>query len=332
MSFGEIAAMAGGHAEARAIQVALKLGIFEALARGPLDEASLARNIDADARATGLLANALAALGVLHKSESSFALTDSARRYLLRDSSEYLGGMILFDGALWDEWGRLERSIRTGNPARNPDMFQSTLEETVRFIRAMDSLVRARGDASWVADHLDLCNVGSLADLGGGPGTYVAAMLKRWPHVRASIWDLPATLAVAREVLAEREPTVHDRIGLVTVDYLKDKLPPGADAIFMSNIIHSEAEQTNAALMKKCFDALSPGGMLIVKDHIMNRGLTRPAAGAVFALYLLLTTHGRDFSFDEVCSWMRDAGFRDLEERALPSPPFTSSMVIAHKA
>lgn len=71
--------------------------------------------------------------------------------------------------------------------------------------------------------------------------------------------------------------------------------------------------------------------MLIVKDHIMSRDLTSPAAGAVFALYLLLTTHGRDFSFDEVCCWMRDAGFSNIEERALPSPPFTSSMVIARK-
>ncbi|HLX37417.1 MAG TPA: methyltransferase, partial [Candidatus Binataceae bacterium] len=157
------------------------------------------------------------------------------------------------------------------------------------------------------------------------------AMLKRWLQLRASIWDLPATLAVAREVLAEREPTIQDRIGLVTVNYVKDVLPRGAETIFMSNIIHSENEETNAALMRKCFDALDAGGMLIVKDHIMNRALTEPAAGAVFSLYLMLTTHGHDFSFDEVCSWMEAAGFRDIEQRALPAPPFTSSMVIAHK-
>jgi hypothetical protein len=331
MGFGDIAAMAGGHAEARAIQVALKLGLFEALLRGQLDEASLARAIKGDARATGLLANALAALGLLDKSAERYTLTDAARRFLIRDSAEYLGGMILFDAALWNEWGRLEDSIRTGQPARTPDMFQSAPEDTARFIRAMDSLVRARGDAVWVAENLDLREVRSIADLGGGPGTYVAAMLKRWPHLRATIWDLPATLIVAREVLAEREPTVHDRIEMEAVDYLKSALPAGADAIFMSNIIHSEAEETNAALMKKCFDAMNPGGTLIVKDHIMNRELTHPAAGAVFALFLLLTTHGRDFSFDEICCWMRDAGFSDIEERALPSPPFTSSMVIAHK-
>jgi SAM-dependent methyltransferase len=331
MGFEKIAAMAAGHAEARAVQVALKLGLFEALSRGSLDESALARAINADARATMLLANALAALGLLEKRDDSYTLTEEARRYLLQQSREYLGGMILFDAALWDVWGRLEDSIRTGKPARTPDMFQGTREDTARFIRAMDSLVRARGDAAWVADNLDLGAVGTVADLGGGPGTYVAAMLRRWPHLRATIWDLPATLGIAREVLAEREPTVHDRIELMSVDYIKNHLPIGADAIFMSNIIHSEAEDTNAALMKKCFEALNPGGILIVKDHIMNRELTRPAAGAVFALYLLLTTNGRDFSFDEICSWMRDAGFRALEERALPSPPFTSSMVIAHK-
>jgi hypothetical protein len=331
MGFGEIAAMAGAHAEARAIQVALKLGLFEALSPGQLDEAAVARAIKGDARATGLLANALAALGLLEKSDGRYTLTDAARRYLIRDSAEYLGGMILFDAALWNEWGRLEDSIRSGKPARTPDMFQNAPEDTARFIRAMDSLVRARGDAVWVAENLDLGEVRSIADLGGGPGTYVAAMLKRWPHLRATIWDLPATLTIAREVLAEREPTVHDRIETESVDYLKGQLPYGVDAIFMSNIIHSEAEETNAALMKKCFDALNSGGMLIVKDHIMNRELTHPAAGAVFALYLLLTTNGRDFSFDEICWWMREAGFRDLEERALPSPPFTSSMVIAHK-
>jgi 3-hydroxy-5-methyl-1-naphthoate 3-O-methyltransferase len=324
--------MAGGHAEARAIQVALKLGLFDALSPRALDENALAHRIGTDPHATGLLANALTALGLLEKNDGRFALTGASRIYLLRDSAEYLGGMILFDGALWDVWGRLEDTIRTGQPARTPDMFQSTPEETARFIRAMDSLVRARGDATWVAENLDLRNVQHIADLGGGPGTYAAAMVKRWPHLRASIWDLPATLAVAREVLAEREATVQDRIGLVTVDYLKDMLPRGADAIFMSNIIHSEDAETNAGLVRKCFEALDGSGMLIVKDHIMNRELTEPAAGAVFSLYLMLTTHGRDFSFDEVCSWMDAAGFRDIERHALPAPPFTSSMVIAHKS
>jgi hypothetical protein len=332
IGFAEIAGMAGGHAEARAIQIAVKLGLFEALSSGDRDETGLARQIKTNRHAAGVLANALTALGLLSKNhDGQFALTTASRRYLLKESREYLGDMILFDAALWNVWGRLEDSIRNGSPARTPDMFQGTREDAARFIRAMDSLVRARGDAEWVAENLDLSDVSTIADLGGGPGTYVAAMLRRHPNLRASIWDLPATLEAARVVLAEREPLVHDRIEMVRVDYLHDQLPGKTDAIFMSNIIHSESAATNAALMKKCFDAINPGGWLMVKDHVMNRELTDPPAGAVFGLYLLLTTRGRDYSFDEISSWMRDAGFDRIEDQKLPSPPFTSSMVIAHK-
>jgi hypothetical protein len=83
--------------------------------------------------------------------------------------------------------------------------------------------------------------------------------------------------------------------------------------------------------MRKCFRALAPHGILMIKDHIMNAALTEPAAGAVFSLYLLLTTRGRDYSFEEVSGWLREAGFPDIRLEPLPSPPFTSSMVLARK-
>lgn len=323
--------MASGHAEARAIQTALKLGLFEALAKGDADETALAQALGGEPRATALLANALVALGLLKKADGRFGLQGAARRYLVESSEEYLGGMILFDESLWDVWGRLDESIRSGNPARTPDMFQGTPEETYRFIKAMDSLVRARGDARYLAENLDLSGVDTILDVGGGPGTYVAAMLHRWPAMRAIICDLPATLAVARRILAEREPDVMDRIELVEADYSRDELPGPCDAIFMSNIIHSDPPETNALLMNKCFRALAPRSHVFIKDHIMNAELTEPRAGAVFALYLLLTTRGRDYSFDEVRGWLVKAGFSDVREQRLPAPQFSSSLVVAEK-
>jgi SAM-dependent methyltransferase len=331
MEFAELAGLAGGHAEARAIQVAVKLKMFEVLAREPLDEAGLAAAIHSDRRATALLANALVSLGFLAKPAGRYDLNDASRRYLLESSDEYLGGMILFDEALFGTWAHLEDSIRSGAPARTPDMFQSRPDDTERFIRAMDSLVRARGDARHVAEHLDLSGVDSIADLGGGPGTYLAAMLRRWPHLSAAVYDLPATLEVARRVLAEREPEAAARIELKTVDYLHDELPGPRGAIFISNIVHSEDADTNAELMRKCFRALRSDGLVIIKDHVMNRDLTEPRAGAIFSLYLLLTTRGRDYSYDEVSGWLAAAGFVDIRLQPLPAPPFTSAMVIARK-
>jgi 3-hydroxy-5-methyl-1-naphthoate 3-O-methyltransferase len=331
MDFAELSALASGHAEARAIQTALKLGIFDVLERSPLDDAALAAAISTNRRATALIANAMVALELLDKRENRYSLTEASRRYLLRSSAEYLGGLILFDETIFQTWTNLEQTIRTGLPARPTDMFQSRPEETERFILAMDSLTRARGDPAYVANRLDLSKVSRIADIGGGPGTYTVALLRRWPHLRGAIYDLPATLEVARKILAEREPAALARIDLVRVDYLYDEIPGPCGALFMSNIIHNEDETDNAQLFRKCFRALEPGGLMIIKDHIMSADLTQPRAGAIFALYLLLTTRGRDYSFDEVSRWLSDAGFVDIKHEALPSPPFTSSMVTARK-
>jgi SAM-dependent methyltransferase len=331
LDYTRLIAMAGGHAEARAIQTALKLGLFEALHPNERDSGTLATAINCEKRATMLLANALVAIGLLHMDQSRYGLTNVAERFLLRRSPEYLGGMILFDEALWNTWGKLEESIRSGSPSRPADMYQSHPDETHRFIRAMDSLVRARGDAAWVARTLDFSRAQLIADLGGGPGTYLIEFLRQWPNLRGILFDLPATLEVAREMVESQANEVQDRLSLNELDYSHSEIPGPLDVIFMSNIIHSEDEAENATLVAKCYRALASGGLLVIKDHIMERGLTAPAAGAVFSLYLLLTTRGRDYSFDEVAEWMRNAGFTNVVLQALPSPPFSSSMVMARK-
>jgi 3-hydroxy-5-methyl-1-naphthoate 3-O-methyltransferase len=331
MEFSELAAMAGAHAEARAIQVALKLGMFEALAQQALDAGRLAAAIACEPRATAILGNALTALGLLEKHEDRYHLSSDSRRFLIAAAPEYLGGMILFDEAIFPLWTQLEDSIQSGSPARTPDMYQGRPEETRRFIRAMDSLVRARGDAVYLAANLDLSGVRAIADVGGGPGTYLFEFMRRYPNLKGAILDLPATIAVAREVLAERGGDFATRIELIEYDYHREEVPPGYDAIFLSNIIHSEDEAANRALLGRCYRGLDRGGMVVVKDHVMNAGLTQPAAGAVFSLYLLLTTTGRDYSFEEVGQWLREAGFSGVHCQALPSPPFSSSIVTARK-
>ncbi|MGH7248755.1 MAG: methyltransferase, partial [Pseudomonadota bacterium] len=329
MEFAELAAIAGAHAEARAIQVALKLGVFEAIGEHPVSAADLARVLGSDPRTTEVLASAVVALGLLALDgpDGRYSLSAASRRFLVKSSPEYLGGLILFDEAIFPLWSSLEAAVRSGRPARTPDMFQNDPAETERFIRAMDSLTRARGDALWVAENLDLRGARTIADLGGGPGTYLAALIRKYPAAAGEIWDLKATLEVARKILAEREAEAAARIRLRPVDYLKGELPGPVDAIFISNIIHSETAAANSELMRKCFRSLVRGGTIVVKDHVMNRELTHPRSGAVFSLYLMLTTRGRDYSFEEISGWLGDAGFTGLRRQDLPSPPFSSSLV-----
>ena len=150
--------------------------------------------------------------------------------------------------------------------------------------------------------------------------------------MKGAILDLPPTLTVAREILEERDRGLAGRIDLIEYDYRDRDLPAGFDAVLLSNIVHSEDVAANRALVRRCYRGLNRGGILIIKDHVMNADLTQPAAGAVFSLYLLLTTPGRDYSFEEMGEWLGEAGFGDIIRRDLPSPPFSSSLVIARKA
>jgi SAM-dependent methyltransferase len=328
MDFSDLSSISGGFVGARILQVAVKLGVFDVIGiQGSLPE-EIASALGTNPRATELLLNALVALGALSKEGGRFHNTEASLTYLVRTSPRYFGGMILFEEGLWDIWGRLEDSIITGKPARDPDMFQKREEERERFIMAMHSLVMARGDARILSDTLDFGWARSMIDIGSGPGTYPMEFLKRYPHLRITVFDLPGTLKVTRRVLEEEG--MLGRIEIVEGDYNTDEIPSGFDIAFLSNIIHSEDEETNRRLMKKVYGILNPGGEVIIKDHILDDTLTNPAVGALFSIQMLLTTRGRDYSFREVKGWLEDAGFKGIEWITL-APPLTSSLVIGRK-
>jgi SAM-dependent methyltransferase len=328
MDFSELNRLSSGFILSRIIQVAARIGIFDKIeARGTTSE-EVASCINTSPRATELFLNALVAIRLLSKESGKYFNTAISRNYLVKNSPKYFGGMIVFEHNLWDMWGKLEESVRTGMPSRKPDMFQNTEDETEKFILAMHSLVKARGDAEVVSHLLDLGWANSLIDIGSGPGTYPIEFIKKYPQLAITIFDLPGTLRVTRKVLEEEHKI--GQISLFEGDYRKTKIPDGFDVAFLSNIIHSEDETTNQDLMKNIYEALNTGGLLVIKDHILNEDLTSPAVGAIFSITMLLATNGRDYSFKEVSRWLEKAGFKYIEWKQL-SNTLESSLITARK-
>jgi len=329
MEFTDLARLAGGYLEARAIQVAVSLGVFEALERRSLDAPAVASSVNADPRATEIFLNALTSLGLLEKKAELFSLSTIASTYLVKSSPKYYGGMMLFDASLWDAWGALAQAVRTGKPVRPPDMYQSDTEATERFIYAMHSLVQARGDAEILAQTIDFSEVTELLDVGSGPGTYPIHLCRKYPKLRATIFDLPGTLKITEKFV--RESGVGDRIRLVRGDYRRDPIPGKYQMALLSNIIHAESAEENEGLMRKIHACLDRSGKIVIKDHILDDSLTHPPVGVAFSLLMLLTTEaGRCYSFNEVKGWLEKAGFKELREIAL-AYPLTSSVVTGVK-
>jgi SAM-dependent methyltransferase len=327
MEFRELARINSGYAESRILHAAVTLGVFDALEPGGRTAADIARRLETDPRATELLLNALVAMRLARKDGDRFKETEASRTFLESGSPTSYAGMVRFDAFLWPVWERLPEVVRTGRPARPADVFQESPEETALFIDAMASLVRARGDARVLAETLDLAGARRLLDVGSGPGTYPIELCRRHPHLTATIFDLPGTLAVTERHVAESG--LAERIRLVAGDYRRDPLPGGHDLVFLSNVIHGEDEETNRALMRSIHAALAPGGRLLIKDHVTDESGTSPAPAAIFSITMLLLGHGRDYAYAEIRDWLEAAGFSRVEVDVLP-PGLISSLVTAH--
>ncbi|HZD40823.1 MAG TPA: methyltransferase dimerization domain-containing protein, partial [Terriglobales bacterium] len=249
MDFAELASLASGHFEARIIQAAVELGVFEALRGQSLAASSVAAALSTDPRATELLLDALTALGLLHKTENQYSLAEVSEKYLLKDASCSYASMIKFDAALWNCWEKLPEAVRQGKAVTAADMYQNNPGETERFIRGMDALVKARGDADVMARLFDWDHIPALLDIGSGPGTYPIHLCRLYPTLEATIFDLPGTLEITRRLV--REAGLEDRIRLIAGDYRSDPVPGSYPVILLSNIIHAESYEENERLIRK---------------------------------------------------------------------------------
>jgi len=329
MNFSELMSLASGHVEARIVQTAVELRIFDALGDEPKSAGAIAQALQLESNATLLLLNALTALSLLEKEQDLFSLAEVSNEYLLRNSPHYVGAMIQFDASLWSCWEKLPDALRSGKAVRAPNMYQQVPAETETFINGMDSLIKARGDADVLATAIDWHSVHTLLDVGSGPATYPIALCRRFAKLNTTIFDLPATLQITERFV--RDAGLSSRIKLIAGDYRGDPVPGNYDVIFLSNIIHGENEENNAALVSKLAANLNSAGRLIIKDHILDGSRANPPVGALFSLLMLLTTDGgRCYSFAEINAWMKNAGLNRVQQIDLP-PPLTSSLVIGTK-
>ena len=290
----------------RILLTGAELNIFDLLNRAPLTAQEISDKLHTDLRTTTILLDALAALGLLVKSNEAYQCMPSLAPYLSNDSPKSIIPMILHASHLWDRWARLTDIVKgekkTGSDG---DSFFSG-DELKAFIGAMHAVSGPR--AGDIVKGISHDRSKALLDLGGASGTYTIAFLKSSPKMKATLFDLPEVIELARERL-EKEGLL-DRVTLVAGNYLRDEIPQGHDLAFLSAVIHSNSPEQNLELYKKVFRSLNPGGRVIIRDQVMESDRTRPEAGAIFAVNMLVATEGgRTYTFDEIKEGLSNAGF-----------------------
>lgn len=304
-----------------------RLGVFNALGLRYLTAKEVAEACGTHPRSTWLLLNACVVLGFLDRVRGRYGNSPEGMELLVSGQPEYLGHAIEHQDRQWQSWARLAEAVRTNQQVSDESGAADDAEAHRSFVRAVHT--RALHDGEILADNLDLTGRKQLFDAGGGAGTY-SLFLVRWnPGLRAIVFDLPATEDVAKEVIAESG--LQDRVTFRAGDYLRDDLGRGNDVVLLSEVLHLMGPRRCRLLLKKSFDSLVSGGLLVVHEGLIDPDGMSPVWAAMFSLSMLVDTgEGRSYSGRELSAWMKAVGFVDPAVRPLPQPANTS-LVVATK-
>lgn len=295
--------------ESRILLTAAEMNIFTHLGETPSTARDLAERLHLDLRGLTILLDALTAMGLLSKQEDSYLSATDVAPFLTDNSPQSVLPMIRHAAHLWESWSGLTSKVKGPGLTEPPESASRNAEELQAFIGAMH--VVGMPLAQKIVAAVRSRNARNLIDVGGASGTYTIAFLKDDPEIKATLFDRPAVIPIARERLIEAG--MQDRVRLVAGNFYEDELPGGHDLALLSAIIHQNSPAENIRLFRKVFAALVPGGRIIIRDHVMEPDRTRPKDGAVFAVNMLVNTKGGStYTFAEIRNWLIQAGFANV--------------------
>lgn len=321
--------MAWGYAPPLILEAAIRHKMFDVLDGGPKSADEVAAATGASQRGVRAILNALVGLEFLKKNDGKYELTPESSTFLVTTKPSFFGGMVAHTSQqLMPVWLQINDVVKTGKPATSVNREtdgEAFFQELVGNIFPM-----SYGAAKALAQHLALGETGApvrVLDLGAGSGVWSIAVAQSSPRVTVTAVDFPGVLPVTKKFterfgLAERYTFVPGNLG--EVDF-----GTGHTLITIGHILHSEGAERSRKLLRKCFDALAPGGTIAIQEFLVNPDHSGPAMGVIFAVNMLINTDSGDtWSFEEISAWLKEAGFTNPRTIDAPGP---SPLILATK-
>lgn len=314
--------VASGFWGAKVLLSAVELDVFSELGRGPAPLGPLQERLGLHPRAARDFFDALVALGFLERDGNVYRNTPQTAEFLDRSKPTYIGGLLeLFNARLYGNWARLTDALRTGAPQIGPsagrDPFESLYaspEQMRSFLSAMTGISRPLARA--MAKKFPWTRYETLFDIGTAQGCLPVEIALAHPHVTGGGMDLPKVGPLFKDYVQENG--LSERLRFVAGDMFHDPWPH-AQVYTLGHILHDWGLERKRALVQRAYEALPPGGALIVYDAMIDDERRRNAFGLLMSLNMLIETHeGFDYTPTQCRGWLAEAGFGDLRTEALP--------------
>ncbi|MDL1871776.1 methyltransferase domain-containing protein [Deltaproteobacteria bacterium PRO3] len=318
-----------GFYKTQVLASAVEVDVFTSIHAGNATVEKIARGTGLPLRSARMLLDALVGMGLLGKTRGLYKLEPEAKAFLVRGESNFLGAALQFDDFSRQGWTSLTEALRLGRPVGTAQ----AAGDRKAFFQELVKRIFPVSYASGVA----LCKklgVGKtlrgqrVLDVGCGSAAWSIAFALADPTTKVVGIDYPEVIEVAQGYVQRfrlqknyefREGDFH-------------QLPfeaEGYDLVILGHICHMEGEAATRKLLKKSFDALKPGGKLLVAEFIANDLRTGPELPLLFALNMLLhTEHGDVFTAKELKRWLNFVGFKKVAALAVQYP---ASVMVATK-
>lgn len=290
---------------ARSLMAGVKLGVFEALAKGPLPAAEVASRRGLDPDSTELLLRTLGLAGYVEKEGEGYRLSRLGRRTMLPGAEMELRGYVLWNYTQWEMVEHLEELVATG---RGLDFHRTMTDPEAwgHYQRAMLEL--ARFEAPILAAKVPVKRgARRLLDLGGSHGLLGATLCRKHPPMRSLVLDLPPAIEHARALA--REVGVDDVVEHRAGDLLAEAPPAEQDVALLSNVLHHFESATNLEVLRRVAASLTPQGTVAIWEMEIPDRHAKPTAGDGAALYFRLTSTACCYGARDYTGWLAAAGF-----------------------
>jgi len=306
-SAGQLAEMLTAYWQSQALYAAARFNLADRLAEGPKTAEQLAPECGAHADSLYRLMRALTSLGVLEEDASGrFTLTDFGQPLRTGGPGSMHALALMTGDEHFRAWGELTHSIETGQPAFDKvigqpifDYLAENPDKAAVFDAAMSDI--HGHETAAVLGAYDFSGIERLADLGGGNGSNLKAILEQYPEMEGVLFDLPHVVSRAQDAWGETEPG--RRCEFVAGSFF-ETVPP-AEAYFLRHIIHDWDDERCQGILRLCAAALPPGGKVLVVEMVVPPP-GEPSPVKLFDLVMLVIPGGRERTAEE---------FRQLYDR-----------------
>jgi O-methyltransferase/methyltransferase family protein len=305
------------------LHVAAKLGIADLLEPGQRSVAALAASCGCRAPELYRILRALSNLGIVHElADGAFELAPLGQ-YLRTHAEGSLQAMAAFYGErwIWNAYGNLMHSVRTGQPAFDAEhdkSFFDYLRDDASAARSFNAAMTSYSaqEIAAISAAYDFSRFATIADIGGGHGRLLGAMLRTSRDARGILFDLPVVCAGAGATLSDAG--VADRVTVVSGSFFRD-VPRGAQLYVLKSIIHDWDDDSALHILANCRAAMTRDARLLLVERLIGERNEADEA-KLFDVNMLAMLGGRERTADEYRVLLESAGLRMIRTLATASP------------